>query len=66
MDTQACAAGWGVVVLYVIKGQSEREARTITELFGPVRVDIEDEFFMGAEKGLSLRMHTYYMLYVSE
>ncbi len=62
VDGRVCPAGWGVVVLYVRKGESEINAHILSQLYGPVELDTTDEFYIGAEKGRRVHFGCRYLL----
>ena len=54
-----CPAGWGVVILYVKKGQCERDADIIAQLYGPVVLDEQSPYYLGATVGTLYYTLTY-------
>lgn len=48
-------AGWGAVVLFVPRGETEARARKLVDLFGPVVLDKREFGYLGAEVGQSQR-----------
>lgn len=47
-------AGWGVVILFVPRGESEARARKIAEMFGPVVLDKHHFAYLGATVGTNI------------
>ena len=57
VHNKTCLAGWGVVILYVKKGQCERDGDIIAQLYGPVVLDEQSPHYLGATVGTLY--HTY-------
>ena len=49
---QLCPTGWGVVVLSLEKKGNEEQEEVMAELFGPVELNHESKYYLGAELGL--------------
>jgi hypothetical protein len=52
VHNKICPAGWGVVILHVPEGECEKNARLVTELYGPVILDSENDYYLGATVGI--------------